>query len=1489
MKNQQKKTVLCGVVVAALAIFAQTVLAAPSLHPGVSAKTPLSAAQIDSSVFREALDGTITDLSTSKARAVNVLWTDDPGQRAGYPGGLAFGREKIPGPRHLQIGMTESIPVGSVLTLGNIVVSVLKETSAAPGDPLAEEQWTVGQRLLNGQVSSKQAESDEIALWVFPAGTSTRSLRFTHTAQASDTTYEGWLGGAMILSERLKNLAPQAQASSASNNGHAPKIINGKLGDVWKSWANVDSSSPGVENLPPVTAARPEDLLLVWPKPVPIDELFTVWTGFGSIDIQAYSGPNDQHPRDATDDAWQTVVTVQGLECGYPSIFGSYRLSLGKTVTTRALRLRLTSPSPVRHPHVMKSTVDGRRVWLGQVLAATVLKADALTDVNLVPDMEATRHPPIPVRFKLKKAGYVTLVIEDERGKRVRNLVSETWFPAGRNIAWWDGTHDLDRDLDAARHGLYRIPAKFVEPGTYRARGLTRDKITPVYEMSVINSGHPPWSTPDHTGAWLANHSPPQAALAVPAAFSPTGEDCVFLGCEVTEGPDGFAWVDLDGRKRGGKKWIGGIWTSAPFMARDMSPKAPTDVPAYVASTWETAKSPGLYELRITALKKGAEGGLSADQPVCNLILNPDEDGNLPKDHQSQAQEKRRRAEANRLGGMAVYAGRSAVSFPARNKLLIIDNSNGKLLEEISLTDPRGMVCTENGELLVLSGSALRRYDFTRDKLATQTPASVMTAGLDDPVALALDDRGNFYISDRGSSHQVKVFSVEGKFLRAIGNPGAPAAGPYDKLHMNNPAGLAIDSRNQLWVTEQDLLPKRVSVWTLDGQFIRATYGPGKYGGGGTLDSTTGDRFYYTEGKHGTLEYNIDWKSGQAELLSVPYRESEDSLELPFAAPESVIVHDGKRYMSNSYNSSPTSGHTSAFLFQMRDDIAYPLAGMGLANLWPLLKTEPFLANWPQGVDLAATDLWGGQGKHDCLFIWSDLNLDGHVQPEEVSIHQTTVGGVTIADDLSFCFSRTGASYRGAANHTALRLRPVSVDGRGIPQYRYEKREVVAEGVYPAESSGGAQLLVDASDESIVTLGVEPFHQYSICGMKNGQATWSYPNPWPGLHASHHAAKPDRPGQMIGATRLLGGFVQPKGSRVKPLWAINSNLGNFFLFTRDGLFVATVFEDMRQGRFWNMPVAERGMLLDGITLRDENFWPSIGLSREGKVMIVDGVHSSLVRLDGLESLQPIDPIKVKVTTDDLARSQEYVLDQEAARQKQAGSGLLTARLGGSAPIVDGNLDDWNDASWVEIDKSGYSAKPYHYHGALAVVGETLYAAWDTRDGKLLRNSGEVPNAIFKTGAALDIMLATDATAPADRRAAAKGDLRLLVTMVGTEPKATLYQQVVPGTLADQKIPFSSPWRTVTFDEVTDVSSAVKLAADGKGGYEVAVPLALLGFTPADGMITQGDMGILRGNGSETTARVYWSNKATAITADVPSEAQLAPNLWGRIRWKKSEQ
>ena len=68
-----------------------------------------------------------------------------------------------------------------------------------------------------------------------------------------------------------------------------------------------------------------------------------------------------------------------------------------------------------------------------------------------------------------------------------------------------------------------------------------------------------------------------------------------------------------------------------------------------------------------------------------------------------------------------------------------------------------------------------------------------------------------------------------------------------------------------------------------------------------------------------------------------------------------------------------------------------------------------------------------------------------------------------------------------------------------------------------------------------------------------------------------------------------------------------------------------------------------------------------------------------------------------------------------------------------------------------------------------------------------------------------------------------------------------------------------------------------------GNVEISVPLETLHWQPKPVETYRADLGVLRGANCQTTQRVHWSNKATAITADVPSEAELRPDLSGK--WK----
>ncbi|HVJ45518.1 MAG TPA: hypothetical protein VM511_03965, partial [Luteolibacter sp.] len=1243
---------------------------------------------------------------------------------------------------------------------------------------------------------------------------------------------------------RYGDEAWNATAGASTNNQDANRIINGSH-DAWNAWQNQEKGK-APENAPVISAEHPEFVTLTWREPVSLDGLVAIWAGIATAEIHAFQGPESHNPKDAPEADWTPVASYEGIRHDYATQFWPNLLKFPKTVKTRAIRVRaLQAGANASHAN----NNGGKRVWLGELMAVRDLGKEPLKAPTVVAKDEAPKAP-IPVRFKLDKPAYVSLVVEKPDGFRVRNLVSETFFEAGDNTVWWDGTDDLGRDADAADHGVYNIPVRFVEPGQYRVRGIIRDAIRPHYEFSVYTTGNPPWSTEDNTGAWLANHSPPQAAAFVPASQSPTGTPVVYLGCYVTEGPSGLAWVDpAAGKKLGGKKWIGGHWTAAPFLARDAGSKAIPDTHVYVGSTWETDKGTGIGELRITALTK------SGDKEILKL--------NLGKLAEQSAGAGERTEDL--LGGIAVHDGVVVAAMKLNNKLLFIDSAAGKVIREVPVDHPSGIAFDPQGRLLVLSGTKLLRYDVDK-------PGTLVSSGLEEPMGITTDEHGAILISDWGTSHQVKIFTPDGKLVKAIGKPGKPAAGKYDPLHMNKPQGIAVDGDGRLWVTEHDFMPKRVSVWSADGKLVNAFYGPGKYGGGGAIDPVDKTKFYYADEGRGMLEFKLDWDKGRWSLENVLHRRSETDLKLAFraGAPEHAIYHEGRRYFTNAYNSSPTGGHGTAFIFKEHNGITRPAAAAGNAIRWDLLKTDAFKPRWPEGVDLNA------KKEPDAFFIWSDLNDDADVQPDEVVFRKAKSGGITVMADLSICASRVDGK--------ALQFKPTGFTASGVPLFDPDKTVVLASDVQSPKSSGGDQALAGKDGWSVVTLGIGPFDGMSISGAKDGVAKWSYPSPWPGLHASHKAPRPSQPGQLIGTTRVPGSFFEIPG--FGPLWAIHTNHGRIGVFTQDGIFVANLFEDMRGGKSWKMPVSVRDMDLEGLTLGEENFWPTLTHASDGKVYLVDGARSAIVRLDGLDSLKRLPDSNLTISKDDIEKSRTWRTDIEAARQKAQGSGIMKVAIRPDKPVVDGKLDEWSRADWVDIDRSGVKAyfnantKPYDITGSVGVSGDKLYAAWKTGAEQPLKNSGEMPLAPFKTGDALDLMIGPSG----DRKNPVAGDMRLLVTIVNKKPLALLYRAVVPGTKDSEKVPFSSPWRTITFDKVEDVSSQIEFSGSD-GNYEISIPLATIGIKPAAGSKVRGDIGILRGTGNETTARVYWSNKATGIVSDVPDEAMLNPKLWGTLEFQ----
>ena len=1430
-----------------LAWCCMSALSALAVNPGELAGTEVTNENIDEAACAVWRDGFETQEGMPNSH--QILWRRNGNNHSPY--GENFGARSATNlTQHLRYAFKEPVAVGSILSCSRDVVSVLKPTAKYPGDMNDESQWISGEHLLKNGKISREAK-DGFIVWVFPEGTKTRAVRYTHVAQPLDSDKRGWINTILLMPGRMQSLGRFAKAYSNQYPRRADLLNDGRDNGLNGGWSNLSGSE---KNPPTIGKEHPGVFWLAWPEAVDIDSLVLLHCGLGACEIDMFVGPADREPGAAKESDWRFVKAFSGLEFNFPWTFPNV-LNLDKTIRTRAVRVRVTGTEHCGHPHVNGYHQNDTRVVLGEAMVLHRLTPAARHAApEFVERLNREIHPPIPVRFNLPADGYVTLVLEDRSGKRLCNLVSDTFYKAGANVFWWDGSDDLGRDLDAANHGLYRIPDQPVAPGEYVVRGLYHGKIVPRYEFSSYISGR--WVAGDNGSDWLANHGNPQAAAYCPGEGLPGGKPLVFFGALVTEGPHGLIWVDMDGVKQGGLTWVGGNWLAAPYLCCDLGPEADPKNAVYTAAVFDKDGDGAQKEVRINALRK--EDLHHVHQVVRLPIIRDFKDAN-----------------DKLLEGTAVRNRRLALALNRQNAIWIVNTDDGSVVQKIEgVPAPRGLAYDpRSGALWAISGDRVGR-------IADGRFVPVIGEGLDHPRGLAFDAEGNVYVSENGDANQVRVFTREGRFVRAIGSRGKIASGPYRENKMRAPHGMTVDGMGRLWVAENFNLPKRCSLWSREGKLLKTWFGAPKYGCGGTIDAHNPNRWYYAEG-NGMMEFALDWRKGESRLLNVLAYSGDFGFSPPGGYggwggfPERATYHEGRRYLNNSYNNNPIAGPSTMSMYtDCGEGRMRPCVSMGDARNWlDVLKKDEYSSCWPDP-----------SRRESGFYVWCDRNDDGRMDAAELKIYPHGGGSPIVQDDMSVTVLHDGK---------AKRLLPQWVAGRAAPLYDLDRAEVVCDKIEWSPSDGGNYVLTEGSSLFAMANSAAPFSAHSLAGgSKDKGATWSMPSYWPGLHASHSAPVPQKPGELIGTVRVMGPLMRPKGALTESVWMMSGNTGSVYAFTQDGLFITSIFGDERRSRGFGVPQDRRGLELSGETIHGENFWTTATCTDAGDVFMV--CSSRILSISGFETLRPIRPFSLTVTKADLEKVRAYRMAVEAQRRAREGSGMIVAPiLPKDAIVVDGRFDDWKDVTRVNIEQQGSyaffdsSSHPFDLKGGMAVSGDRLCAVWSTGNRDLLRNSSENPTAPFKTGGCLDIMLGLNQAASAKRSAPVPGDIRLLVTRVDGKTKALVYRQKVSRPDPSRAVVFKSPVREVSFDRIDDVSDLVECAGDDQGHFEISVPLAALGLKtpPRKGTRLKADIGVLRAENGRVNARHYWANKATAITADLPSEAELTPGFWGEVEFR----
>ena len=172
---------------------------------------------------------------------------------------------------------------------------------------------------------------------------------------------------------------------------------------------------------------------------------------------------------------------------------------------------------------------------------------------------------------------------------------------------------------------------------------------------------------------------------------------------------------------------------------------------------------------------------------------------------------------------------------------------------------------------------------------------------------------------------------------------------------------------------------------------------------------------------------------------------------------------------------------------------------------------------------------------------------------------------------------------------------------------------------------------------------------------------------------------------------------------------------------------------------------------------------------------------------------------------------------------------------------------------------------------------TFYARVKVSDPTPLQNRAGVPEMLFKGGDAVSLVFG-----PAGNEG---GEQRVVLARVDGKSTVMMYR---PKSETKQPYTFKSPISTETFDFVSPMPGAKVIFNVSKTGYvaDISIPWKALGYVPAAARSIPFDVQVIfsDGAGSANASCAWWRSTSAEAHAnnDIPSEARLYPEQWGRL-------
>ncbi len=774
----------------------------------------------------------------------------------------------------------------------------------------------------------------------------------------------------------------------------------------------------------------------------------------------------------------------------------------------------------------------------------------------------ADRHLQIAFDFAQPMDGKATIVIEDEQGRRVRNLTSGQEMSAGNHRIVWDGADD---------NGI------MMPPGKYRWRALSHPGLKPQYVFSFC----------DAPGS---NHGTFHAATS-------NGRH-VFLGAPVCEGGHEISQLEPDGRLVRGYIAPNGHGLQRVALAADEKYL----YAAYDGTGWgqkvDRSKPDWNAENKITLVRFDLATGLVAD-------FSRTERAASIRTYQVGPGSPDKAADRVALAGLALVKGRLYLGDQSKNEVLEIDPATGAVARSFPLEYPVALAAGTD-TLFALAGQRLVELNPADGKVIREI------ASLDGhPAGLAVGTDGIFYVSD-DQKDIVHILDAGGKQVGQVGKDGGLTqgteevkAGPYDPLRLDNPAGLALGADGHLWVTESNRWqPKRFAAYDPKaGTMWKEFFGPTAYGASNCGFDPDDSSHWIGQG----ALFKLDFEKKTAAPISILGGEEGRTYRFWRQDGRTFVIACGKvTYIEEllpDNSLKPLAFITSAHQYAYANRWKTPPEFVEAFNeAYPDPKIHAPAAKYESGIP--------GRPNHGFGMLWVDKNGDGKMQKEEIEFATAaeSLAGSGWSHDFQDLTMRVPGVVGGKS--VLAVLRPEGWWPGGAPKYPPLNDAVKAS--LPIDLPPG-----DRSAESTVDrFGNTLFNSSPMRAISpEGKLLWTYPNRWAGVHGSHAAPLPTA-GELQGVLFFTG--MAPLDDK-SDVTLMNGNHGRAFLMTTDGLYVDEMFPDCR---LMNNPQAGGIGILGGECFggtfgrskTDGNYYFQGG-GIEYRIYRVDGLRE-IVRSDG---------------------------------------------------------------------------------------------------------------------------------------------------------------------------------------------------------------------------------------------------------------------------------